>query len=249
MPRLRPLLFLLAIAGCNSAESAVDTRTIQSVTLDANHQAVITTRIVPIGGGTGIDFAVYPVDLTCDLTTDFIMSDAPLITGPGSVPELDPSSNWLCLKGGTTQILVDISTLPYPKLGNDGANWAGKVRAFVSSTQSGAFLGVSGRVSCESDFGYYDRSDAQSCAQSAPLVRLDAPGTTYTTCAFGSSTCAPYSVSTCDASGDSQIESCSPGTIGEWCGSLSSTCTGGCDCQIGLRCLNSRCVRWISPHP
>jgi hypothetical protein len=251
--KFRSLLCLLAVAGCNNPESPSSTRSITSVTWDANHQPVVSTSVVSLGGG-GAAGGGFGIDPGCS-GNDLFLSDAPLIGGSGSVPKLDPNSNWLCLKNPRYATTIDLSLLPYPS----GGNWNGKVRAFMSSTQSGSFLGQPVDViTCEVGFHYYETSNASSCAQVANVVQFDDPNATFTPCTAGSANCSNNTLNTCDQYGEWQSQVCAAGlrcslqalgccalpTCGaNSCGLLSNACgSAECgDCPDGMGCLNHHC--------
>ena len=278
MRRLHPLLLLLAIAGCESSASSVSTRTITEVSWDANHQRVVSTHIVPLGGGSGSgngggvsvpsspDLSVSWVDSSCK-QSDFIISDAPLIRNSASVPELDPTSNLLCIKSEGTPSLIDISILAHP----GGGFWPGNVRAFTSSTQPGALMvsDSNNNTTCQDNFHYYETSNASACALASNFVRLDVAGTVVTTCTTGSATCTGNALNVCDQAGEWQTQACgagltcspqslsccvaptcSPGTINQACGSQTNACTTvDCGCEGNLTCIGGKCRFIHVPTP
>ena len=140
------LFCLVAIAGCNTAPSAATTRTITSVTWDANHQLVSHSVVVPLlvglpePAGSESDMEFNPVDATGCNADDLIISDAPLVVAASGASAIDPASNVLCLAPppapSTGDEFVALDRVPYPT----GGNWGGKTRAFNSSLYFGQFV-------------------------------------------------------------------------------------------------------------
>ncbi len=202
MSRLRSLLCLLAIAGCNNAESPAHTHSITSVTWDAMHQPIVHSSGVAIR-----PFSVGTVDMAmaeCDPSVGILLSDAPLVTGAGA-PQLDPASNLVCVYNPDEQLSFQLADVPYPL----GGGWAGHVRAFQSSTESGAFVGIG----CQDDFGYYETANAAHCTQIADTIKWDAPNTPITPCVAGSASCSGNAVITCDEYGERHSQICATGTV------------------------------------
>ena len=250
----RSLFCLLAIAGCNNAPSASTTRTITSVTWDANHQLVshtVVVPVVPLGiSGPGVPVAVQfdmefnPVDATgCNDGIDFVISDAPLIRASNGVSTIDPASNLLCLSPPPLPSLgnesVQLQLLPYPT----GGDWGAKARAFNSTLYFGKFINSSTSGSCYGDFHSNETANASACDQTATELEFNLESTAPSPCTIGSASCTGNALNTCDQYGEWQSEVCAaglicspqalsccalpvcvPGTEGDACRTISNSC-------------------------
>lgn len=278
---MRPLLCLLAIAGCNTSEPAAQTRTITTVTWDSNHQQVSTTRVVPLGlpiiggppqGGYQADLSFDPVDPNSSCkTTDLIISDEALVVDAKGVVLGFERGNFLCLSpppeaaaiGGTE--LVRLDQLTYPS----GGTWAGKVRSFDSAQYTGAFITL-GTSSCQGNFHDNETTNASPCEQTASQLQFidqtSAPASCTASCSGGI-------LGTCDEYGELQTQNCTglgldcstttltccllpaasqctPGALGEACGSASNACgTISCGCAGQGFCFKGICREVIIVPP
>jgi hypothetical protein len=226
MSRFAFVCAFIAIAGCNGNAARHTTRTITTVSWDAQHHTVRSSRVVPVTSGSEVTIASISVDPDCT-SGDLILSDEPLIHLHNRFI-IDPSSDLVCITppGDTEDMLID------------SVGWPSGIQAFDSGSQPGGFFAKRSDAGpaaiCDTGFTPHQLRNANHCVQTAMGIEFDAPGATPS-CTGGSQRCLGNILEHCDSDGQWQItQDCAASHLG--CDPVYPACSGPLVCSIAISC-------------